>query len=837
MQSGTSSDGSGCNAIDACSSFIKNQLLTKNCADILSIQGSDAFHVCTCMKSLDASLVRPVATFVAVTWANMSEEEKVDQLHRWMYGPPYGSFQLPMDSDPMDDDDSQLSSSESRLICNNALIELLGISSALWQKALDHKVENGAQGNEAVASSGIDQDRSPSNKGKRRAKMPTINSILYIRKSGKDYQSDQEAIDACEAFIRTHLLTKTCTSPNASTKCKCMQRLAYGTESDNHNIRSAATYVATNWYNMSDEEKTAQTVEWIRDKANGSRLPFMLPGTNKKMICRNALCEVLGISYKEWKNAVKLENPSGVKKEGVDSIVLKTFDSMVQSAGPMAVEVCSNFIRSYLVRKTCCDLSNNDRTQCTCLQTLTPGQIHQSALYVATVWYNMTQEEKLNQLKKWIQQKEEEGAFPYLLPFCESMEIADGPKEICRNALCEVLFVPASWWKKAEKLAKPTTRPLCSVVGCTRQSQGLRYKGMCQRHCHEKKMGAESTSDDVVSRTAAGSTQVTENPSDGSHTTNSPRTLFAVVLEKPMGLTLTQKGENIRVSEIKSGSVAERSGKVSIGNFILAVNGKGVMNKDLTDVVDTINKGGTTVNVLFATGDSEQHKEKTNNENSVDCDSNNAGTAKVLVEAEGQKEISTDSITTIAGKRNQSIDVAVSGKDIADQQSSAATVATGFASLESVARRGPLCSVGEYTRESQGLRCKGMCQCHYYEKYPTAESICFDETPEKSADGLVVERAIAANAKGRDSAILQTLTAVVKSAGPMAIDVCSNFIRTYLMRNTCCNWTGASFLNNSVYLHAKAHSRPNSSIGNFCCYSMVQNDPRRESRPTCIVDS
>jgi hypothetical protein len=498
----------------------------------------------------------------------MSEGERVDQLHRWMYGPPYGSFELPMDSDPMDDDDSQLpSSSESRLICNNALIELLGISSDLWQKALDHEVEDGAQ-DEAVASSGIDQDRSPSKKGKGCATRPTMDSILRIRKSGKRYQSEQEAIDACEAFIRTQLLTKTCTSPNVhSTKCTCMQTLASGIESDSNNIQSAAIYVATNWYNMSDEEKRAQIVKLIRNKRRG-RLSFILPGTNEKTICRNALCEVLGISYKEWKNAVKLENPSGVKKEGVDSMVLKTFESMMNSAGPRAVEVCSNFIRSYLVRKTCCDLSNNDRTQCTCLQTLTPGQIHQSSSYVATVWYNMAQEEKLNQLGKWIQQKEEKDALPYCLPVCESTETAVMPKKICRNALCEVLFVPASWWKKAEKRAKPTrSKPRCSVGGCTRQSQGLRCKGMCLRH-YNGKIEAESSSDDAVSRVVAGSTQVREKPSDGSHAIDAPRTPFAVVLEKPMGITLTQKGKNIRVSEIKPDSVAERSGKVSIGNVI-----------------------------------------------------------------------------------------------------------------------------------------------------------------------------------------------------------------------------------------------------------------------------
>ena len=220
------------------------------------------------------------------------------------------------------------------------------------------------------------------------------------------------------------------------------------------------------------------------------------------------------------------------------------------------------------------------------------------------------------------------------------------------------------------------------------------------------------------------------------------------------------------------------------------------MNKDLSGVAAMIKEGGSTVNILFLAGGSERKHEKTNVEYPADCSSDNAHATKALAEAEGQKEDLAGSATSTANKTNQSIEVAVIGKEIADQSS--ATVMAGLVSLESVARRGPLCSVGGCTRESQGLRCKGMCQYHYYEKYLAAKSICTDEIPVKSAreknqhDEMVVERAIAANARGRDSTILQTLTAVVKSAGPMAIDVCSNFIRTYLMQKTCSDWSSSS---------------------------------------------
>ena len=175
-------------------------------------------------------------------------------------------------------------------------------------------------------------------------------------------------------------------------------------------------------------------------------------------------------------------------------------------------------------------------------------------------------------------------------------------------------------------------------------------------------------------------------------------------------------------------------------------------------------------------------------ENSADCSSGDAHATKALPECSSEKEISTGSATSTANKTNLSIEVAVRGEEIADQSS--VTGAAG--SLGSVSKRGPLCSVDGCIRESQGLKCKGICQCHNHEKDPAAKSICTTEASVKSADEMVVERAIAASVRGRDSTILQTLTAVVESAGPMAIDVCSNFIRSYLMQKTCSDWSSLS---------------------------------------------
>ena len=62
-------------AIDACSTFIETQLMTKTCTNRLNNIYSTK---CTCIKTLDPALVRPAATYAATTWFRKSEDAKVD---------------------------------------------------------------------------------------------------------------------------------------------------------------------------------------------------------------------------------------------------------------------------------------------------------------------------------------------------------------------------------------------------------------------------------------------------------------------------------------------------------------------------------------------------------------------------------------------------------------------------------------------------------------------------------------------------------------------------------------------------------------------------------------
>ena len=67
-------------AIDACSTFIETQLMTKTCTNRIHNFYSTK---CTCIKTLDPALVRPVATYAATTWFRKSDDAKVDQILEW----------------------------------------------------------------------------------------------------------------------------------------------------------------------------------------------------------------------------------------------------------------------------------------------------------------------------------------------------------------------------------------------------------------------------------------------------------------------------------------------------------------------------------------------------------------------------------------------------------------------------------------------------------------------------------------------------------------------------------------------------------------------------------
>jgi hypothetical protein len=149
-------------AIDTCSTFIETQLMTKTCTNRINNLYSTQ---CTCIKTLDPALVRPAATYTATTWFRKSDDEKLDQILEWNREKTEGD--LPYRLPSIQSGDSTIE----KQVCRNGLAEVLGISTALWDKVL--KSEKCVD----EASAFIDADGS-------------------------------EAADACADFIESYLMKK-----------------------------------------------------------------------------------------------------------------------------------------------------------------------------------------------------------------------------------------------------------------------------------------------------------------------------------------------------------------------------------------------------------------------------------------------------------------------------------------------------------------------------------------------------------------------------------------------------------------------------------------------------
>ena len=128
--------------------------------------------------------------------------------------------------------------------------------------------------------------------------------------------------------------------------------------------------------------------------------------------------------------------------------------------------------------------------------------------------------------------------------------------------------------------------------------------------------------DSVDSRSMAGSAAA--NTASRIGRIAYPRNSFVTILTKPMGLTLSGKGDGIKVSAIKPGSVADRANRVQIGDILLAVNGKDVRNKAVSEAVVIIEKSVCNC-LLFSTEVMEQQRGVTNKQTIADKEREEAG--------------------------------------------------------------------------------------------------------------------------------------------------------------------------------------------------------------------
>ena len=160
---------------------------------------------------------------------------------------------------------------------------------------------------------------------------------------------------------------------------------------------------------------------------------------------------------------------------------------------------------------------------------------------------------------------------------------ADGMANATSAAAAGVASAPAITIRRNEHGNR-----FCSVGDC--QKQGRRNFGwMCMAHYRELEER------DPATAVAAADTPKSQRAIDP------PRNSFVAVLTKPMGLILKKMGDDsIKVSAIKPGSVADREGQVKIGDVLLAVNGKNVREKAVSEAAAIIEKSGEIVSMLFS---------------------------------------------------------------------------------------------------------------------------------------------------------------------------------------------------------------------------------------------
>ena len=147
----------------------------------------------------------------------------------------------------------------------------------------------------------------PTRNSKGSSKRTSMKGILRSRLPGSEH--DSAAIDTCVEIIEV-LKRKNCVNTNSrlSTKCTCMKTF------DPNLARPVATFVATTWYNMSASEKVEHIVQLVQQKQENKEelhLPFRIVDivqaqkpSSQMCICRNAMCELLGIDRSQWETIV-----------------------------------------------------------------------------------------------------------------------------------------------------------------------------------------------------------------------------------------------------------------------------------------------------------------------------------------------------------------------------------------------------------------------------------------------------------------------------------------------------------------------------------------------------
>ena len=159
--------------------------------------------------------------------------------------------------------------------------------------------------------------------------------LKKIKPKTKGFNAE-EAADLCFNFIRDNIAVSNCRRQKGissqSTQCTCVRFLA---EQDGINTAMAVAEYMVRFAGMDLKTRRELILEWIKVSAllesldSTNKLTYMLPGLppaedgeETKMICRNAIVNLLNIGRKIWQTAqgVNVSKPDGKKgRKGTNS--------------------------------------------------------------------------------------------------------------------------------------------------------------------------------------------------------------------------------------------------------------------------------------------------------------------------------------------------------------------------------------------------------------------------------------------------------------------------------------------------------------------------------------
>ncbi|CAB9511400.1 hypothetical protein SEMRO_483_G152000.1 [Seminavis robusta] len=165
-------------------------------------------------------------------------------------------------------------------------------------------------------------------------------------KMAKDLEENEgDSLDNLVEYVNSALAKTVCfdlvNKPGRATSCTCLHDLQEQIDDDDIHSCAKALFL---FCKLDYAERKRMVKEWIRSglaaqlmfqglHRESSTRVFLLPGSTTRLICRNALCQLIGYGQKAWKGVVKLvksgDDPvHGLKNKPGNKLNSRSLDHM-----------------------------------------------------------------------------------------------------------------------------------------------------------------------------------------------------------------------------------------------------------------------------------------------------------------------------------------------------------------------------------------------------------------------------------------------------------------------------------------------------------------------------